>query len=253
MLKAVIFDLDDTLIDWSKQTLSWEEFTYQRSNDVFEYVNRHVAPLQDRQAFFSNLRRRAVDAWENARENLVAPHLGDVLVESLIEFGIAPEKLVKEHLLDAYDWGPFPGVVPFEDSLDVLPRLRERGLRLGLITNAFQPMRLRLRELEAYGLVELLDADCLLSAADVGYLKPHKQIFQVALDIFQFQPEEVVFVGDSYEADIVGAKGIGMRAVQRMTDRYLARGVGEPIEPDATIKSLYELEALLADWYPELG
>jgi HAD superfamily hydrolase (TIGR01509 family) len=249
MIKAILFDLDDTLLDWSGRTQSWDEFNFKHIGYVFSYVHEQLHPLEDLAAFHEVFWQRTLQQWNEAKTTLRAPHVGDLLIETCLEFGVPAERLVLDDLVDAYQWGPIPGVVPFIDVLEVLPRLRQRGLILGLVTNAFQPIRMRARELQAFGLLEYLDERCLVSAADIGYLKPHPHIFRVALQALNLTAEEVIFVGDSREADIAGAQNIGMRAVQRVNEET-TKILNAAIVPDAKITNLHQLEALLDSWYP---
>ena len=88
---------------------------------------------------------------------------------------------------------------------------------------------------------------CRTSSADVGYLWPDPAVFEHTLRALEAVPAEAVFVGDNREADIVGAQGVGMRAVLRMTN---ASAEANGIQPDAEVDLLEELLPLLDDWYP---
>jgi FMN phosphatase YigB (HAD superfamily) len=87
----------------------------------------------------------------------------------------------------------------------------------------------------------------------VGYLKPHRKIFEYALDVVGVRPDEAVFVGDNLTADIGGAQSVGMRAVWRVAetlDEAEAEIDGDEITPDGTIVTLHDLLPLLDRWYP---
>lgn len=248
MLKAILFDMDDTLIDWSTRTQDFATLNRRRISGVFQYIQHNIYPLEDEETFQECSWRNTLASWEHARQTLLAPHIGEVLVKTCIEMGIPEDQLIMEDLMEAYEWGPFPGVQPFKDALEVLPDLQAKGLKLGLVTNAYHPITMRSRELEAYGLLEYLDTACRLSAADVGYIKPHPRIFEMALEALEVSAEQTVFVGDSYEADIVGAQNVGMRAVLRT--RSIHETNETSIVPDAKIETLHELYPLLDEWYP---
>ncbi len=249
-LKAILFDFDDTLIDWRRRTQDWQAYNREHTGYVFQYLRQQGHVLEDEAAFYDATWERTLQAWNDARRTLRAPHIGDVLLDTCQQFGLPREKLVKADLVDAFRWEPFPGVEPFDDVLEVLPDLHQRGIALGLVTNAFQPMRMRNLELEAYGLSDYLHGECRISAADVGYLKPHPLIFRAALEKLNLDADQVVFVGDSREADIMGAKNIGMRTVLRLNeDNHTSNGL--PIMPDATVTTFHELYPLLDEWFPE--
>jgi HAD superfamily hydrolase (TIGR01509 family) len=94
----------------------------------------------------------------------------------------------------------------------LLESLRGRGLKLGLVSNAFDPPELLHRDLGRMGLAERLDVA--VFSSEVGRRKPDPLIFRTVLDRLGVEPDRALFVGDSLEADIAGAAGLGMRTVQ---------------------------------------
>jgi putative hydrolase of the HAD superfamily len=95
------------------------------------------------------------------------------------------------------------------------------------------------------GLAEAIDA--VASSHSVGWRKPHRAIFERALTLTGARVEDTVMVGDRTDADVLGAKRLGMRAVLRRTDNPDAtRDVG--IAPDAVIDDLTALPAVLERW-----
>lgn len=96
----------------------------------------------------------------------------------------------------------------YDDTLATLKDLENRGLILGLISNVVQDMESTYTEL---GLQPYLDFR--VTSAEVGCDKPQPEIFQAALKKAQVKPEEVIFIGDQYDIDIVGARGVGMKAL----------------------------------------
>lgn len=96
----------------------------------------------------------------------------------------------------------------FEDVADTLKLLKDIGLTLGLISNVGQDMQKTFKEL---GLQQYLDY--YVTSLEVGYDKPQPEIFQAALQKAKVNPEEVIYVGDQYELDIVGARGVGIKAI----------------------------------------
>ncbi len=248
MLKAVIFDMDDTLVDWTRRSQEWNEYERHHLELVFNYIAREVHPLRVLDEFYETIRRLSREAWLDAERGLRAPRLANVMTRALEELGVPTDRINIDACLRAYDWQPVTGVAAYPDAAEVLPLLVSHGVKMGLITNAYQPMWMRDRELEVFGLLGHF-ADCRLSAADVGYLKPHPAIFEAALDCLGVQANEAVFIGDNPETDIAGAQSVGMRAILRIGQRTppLISGL---IIPDAAINSLHELLAVLDMWFP---
>jgi putative hydrolase of the HAD superfamily len=94
----------------------------------------------------------------------------------------------------------------------LLDSLRERGLRTGLVSNAFDPGWLLHNDLERMGLAERLDAA--VFSSEIGKRKPHEAIFAAALESLGVEAERALFVGDRRFEDIRGAKEAGMTTVQ---------------------------------------
>lgn len=133
---------------------------------------------------------------------------------------------------------------PFSDNLQLLDEtrpalaaLREKGLKLGVISNTIWPGWLIEEDLEKAGIREFFD--CVVVSADVGVRKPAGKIFEAALGELSLSAEECVFVGDSIQVDVVGAQQAGMKSV--LVERDEQTGP----EPDARVKSLAELESVL--------
>lgn len=98
------------------------------------------------------------------------------------------------------------------------------------------------RTLRKFGLESYFDSIVVSDA--VGWRKPHPRIFKNFLDSLHIEPEEAVYVGDDLDADIRGARDMGITAVliQRKGDKN--KRVGGPL-PDYTVNSLLDLEELL--------
>jgi putative hydrolase of the HAD superfamily len=110
----------------------------------------------------------------------------------------------------------------------LLESLRNRGLKLAIVSNTASPEWLLRPVLERQGLVERVDAVVLSS--EVGKRKPHPAIFERALAELGVRPEEALFVGDRLDADVYGASRVGMRTVQALWFR--ADDVAVDAEPD---------------------
>lgn len=248
MLKAVLFDMDDTLLDWSGFTADWMTLERRHVSNVYEYIRAQGHTVSPFDSYMQEFHRRAADAWSSARLTMRAPHVGRVLIESAEAIGVPANRLDMRQCLEVYRWGGVPGTRLFPEVRAVLATLHARGLKIGLITNAFQPMWMRDVEMQTHDLLDYF-VDCRISAADHGFLKPHPSIFQSALTMLGVTAEESVFVGDNLEADIGGAHAVGMRAVLRLVARA-EQSSNPDVVPDASIHSLDELMPLLDEWFP---
>jgi HAD superfamily hydrolase (TIGR01549 family) len=143
---------------------------------------------------------------------------------------------IEQAFVDRSSWFVFPDVVPAVEAISAA------GIRMGMISNW------------VWGAPELLhDVDLarhfdgLAISARVGYMKPNPRIFEHALEQLGATPAASIHVGDSYAADVVGARRVGMTPV--LIDRYSgdpARVRHENEDPDLpVVTDLFELLDLL--------
>ena len=124
------------------------------------------------------------------------------------------------------------------DTPIVLTALRERGLRLGICSNAPFPPAMMRRQMETNGIAPMVDA--IVFSSEVGKRKPSPELYHAALDAIGTPAERTVFVGDRVREDYEGPRASGMRAI-------IVPAHAEDPPPDGvpTIKSLGELVSLL--------
>lgn len=95
-----------------------------------------------------------------------------------------------------------------DGARETLTTLRERGYRMGLLSNWDNRLRPLLERLELDELFEVLTISC-----EVGVEKPDQAIFAVAQQAFLVEPEALLHIGDSLRHDIEGARSMGWQAV----------------------------------------
>jgi putative hydrolase of the HAD superfamily len=106
------------------------------------------------------------------------------------------------------EWSACHHFVLYDDVPDVLRDLRARGFTIGLISNTERCLAAFQAHFALDGLFSVT-----LSSAAHGYMKPHRRIFEAALQQAGATPDEAVMVGDSLMHDIAGARQLGMRGV----------------------------------------
>ncbi|HOA72013.1 MAG TPA: HAD family hydrolase [Phycisphaerae bacterium] len=118
--------------------------------------------------------------------------------------------------------------------------------RLGIVSNYPDAPAIR-ASLQRLGLAEFFQA--VVISADVGRVKPHPLPFQTCLDSLGVAPQQALFVGDNWLADVQGAKRMGMQAVRTVQYEAPERFDPQPgdAQPDAVISHLSEILPLLGE------
>lgn len=246
-IQAIIFDIDNTLLDWSARRVGWFSDPEGHNVHLTKVARRfdpHIAQskLDELIQAFKQEQLQFID--DDLEE---APHLGKMIANCLMEVGLTSQLASPEEVLRAYDWITTPDVHPFPDVLEVLPQLQAKGYRFGIITNGYQPMWMRDQELDAYGLLKFFP-ECRFSSADVGVLKPEPDIFHMALECLGVPAQQAIYVGDNPVMDVLGAQNVKMKAVWRAPSGLDASTWSLRIKPDGVISTLHELLAILDQW-----
>jgi putative hydrolase of the HAD superfamily len=207
VLEAVLFDWGDTLMQFVYEP----ELVAAGHRAGLGALGRDSLP--DVEALTEHFRDRYEPLFwvpgtveEIEYPGLVRQLLGDFRVE--VDDDELSRFLEAEHAA----WEPARRLAAHTHAL--LETLRGRGLRLGLVSNAFDPGWLLHRDLEQMGLAERLDFS--VFSSEVGVRKPHPAIFERALEALGVEPEQSLFVGDRLYEDVRGAGELGMRTVQAL-------------------------------------
>jgi len=215
-VRAVVFDLDGTLLD---RRLSFERFV-RAQWERFGFLS-----AVDREQYVQTLIERDRDGY--------APR-DELFTGMLAQFEL-PSDLAGTLLKD-YRAGFPSSCLLFPDAAETLSSIRSSGRRLGLITNG--SVRMQSAKLACLALSPLFDT-ILISDAE-GISKPRREIFDRALERLNVTPAHAVFVGDHPEVDVAGARAAGIRAVWRRDP-----SVSRVVEADAVIEALGDLLTLL--------
>jgi putative hydrolase of the HAD superfamily len=207
MLKAVFFDWGDTLMEFAYSP----ELVSAGHHAGLAAVGRDGLPEVDA------LTERFREDYEplfwapGTIEEIEYPGLVRRL---LADFGVALDDDELGRFLEAEHEAWDPARILAAHTNPLLESLRERGLKLGLVSNAFDPGWLLHRDLERMGLEQRLDFS--VFSSEVGMRKPHPAIFERGLEALEVEPEQALFVGDRLYEDVRGAAEVGMTTVQAL-------------------------------------
>jgi HAD superfamily hydrolase (TIGR01662 family) len=127
-----------------------------------------------------------------------------------------------------------------EPTLAALQDIRERGYKLGIVSNATPTGEVMRHDLKVLGLADVVDAAAYSS--EVGYRKPDPRIYRSVTEALNVDASACLFVGDRVKEDILGSQALGMRAVLSHEFRQEEVGVARPA---AVIKRFPELVRVL--------
>ncbi|WP_088068820.1 HAD family hydrolase [Gottfriedia luciferensis] len=213
MIKAVIFDLDGTLLDRERSLKLFIKNQYKK----FIRELKHIPEQRFTERFIELDNKGYV--WK------------DKVYQQLIqEYSIS--NLTWEQLLEDYIYSFQSSCIPFKNMEYILKELKNKGIRLGMITNGFT--KFQSLNLQALGIHKYIDT--ILISEQEGIKKPQPEIFLRALEKLGVTPEESLYVGDHPENDVIGALNVGMNAVWKKDPFW-----SESNEIEYTIDDLGEL------------
>ncbi len=199
MIKAILFDLDGTLLDRDASLKVFLDKQYER---LIEWLGH--TPKQNYISRFIELDNRGY-VWKDK-----------VYQQLVMEYDIAG--LTWEELLQDYLDHFKASCVPFPNLIWTLEQLKERNFMIGVISNGkgqFQMDNIRVLGIEKY-------TDIILISEWEGVKKPDPIIFKRALAQLNVLPEESIFVGDHPEKDVQAAQRIGMKGVWKRDHHWVA-------------------------------
>jgi putative hydrolase of the HAD superfamily len=213
MIRALLFDLDETLLDRTQSLTRFVQAQYQRFYSYFHHI-----PLELFVHRFVELDAQG-SVWKDK-----------VYQQLLIEHEIT--SIGWEELLDDYVMHFAGYCMGFPYLHEMLRELKARGYVLGIVTNGRSPFQER--NIDALGIRPYFGA-VLVSEAE-GVRKPEPEIFLRAAARLGVRADEAVFVGDNPQADIAGAQRCGMKAIW-----FSPRGIGECTFADGVCGGLDEV------------
>ena len=208
MIKAIIFDLDNTLIDRQR---AFKEMLVRKFHLLFndeELINNMIEDIMKWDANGTVERIVVFKKWAE-KYNVTC---------------VSPEKLDNE-------WANESGSIAFlyDDVKDTLTHLKNK-YKLAILTNGNSASQRR--KLNTINIYDLLDYS--LVSSEYGIKKPNKEIFEYTAKQLGLKTNECVYVGDNYNIDVLGSKNSGMLPI------YVSRN-NEKHDDVTTIKEIKEL------------
>jgi putative hydrolase of the HAD superfamily len=217
MIKAVLFDLDGTLLDRDASVEQFIAIQYDRFVNNLKHITKN-----DYIARFIELDCHG-HVWKDK-----------VYQELIEEFKI--DGLNWQTLLEDYEQQFQHHCIPFLGLVEMLILLRKQGYLLGIISNGRGEFQTH--AIEGLGIQDYFDVILISEFEQIR--KPQAEIFHRAAQRLEVIYQDCVFVGDNPEADILGAKNAGMKAIWKRNSFWQ-----EAKEADEIVNELYEIPFIL--------
>lgn len=223
MIKAIVFDLDDTLY-------SEKDFVY----GAFEIVSEFIANKKNLESkFIFEQMMKTLDAHGRGK-------IFDIVCdENSIDIPI-------DDLVEVYR-NAKPKISLFVESLEILKFLKKEGYKTGIITDGIsivQWNKIKQLDIKIY-------VDNIIVTGDFGdgFSKPNTKSFIEMARLFNVKPCEIIYVGDNPNKDFIGAREIGYKTVQ-IKNKYSEYGdlqLEKKYGPDYIIYNLLDLILILQE------
>ncbi len=225
-IKAVLLDVDNTLLDFNLCAKEATEKTYEKWGMAF-HEEMFPAFLEVNQFLWEEIEKTHITKEElyQIRWKMIFEKLGIDGPDSA-EFDSAFRKYLGE------------SAIPIEGAYALLSYLSKKYI-LCISSNASYKRQVnRLTNANMIGYIKHL-----FSSEKIGHLKPAKAFFDACLiAIGDVQPHEVVVIGDSLSADIAGGIGAGMRTIWYNHDKL---AISDEIKADYVVNSLSDIHNIL--------
>lgn len=244
-VEAVIFDWGGTLTPWHEVDLPEQWRVYAREVHGIPVESPEVSEEDLAQAHDLADRILAAEeaAWRRGRETHTSASLADVLSDAGVDAAHDRHLLA----LAAYRrfWEPHthtdPQVRPLWEGL------RERGIRVGVLSNTIWSRDYHREIFERDGVLDLIDAD--LYSSELAHVKPHPEAFLAACRAVGVEPRSAVYVGDRIFEDVHGPQQVGMRAIWIPHSTIPSnQRVEVTALPDAHVHELLEILDVVDGW-----
>ncbi|MBW7455667.1 HAD family hydrolase, partial [Paenibacillus sepulcri] len=216
MIKAVLFDLDLTLLDRDASVRKFAAAQHLRLHCL-----SHI-PMDTYVSRFIELDERGY-VWKDK-----------VYQRLIVEFGIAG--MTWEELLEDYISEFHKSCIPYPNLIEMLDRLKRENYKLGLITNAVGDFQFR--NIQAIGIDPYFEA--ILISGWEGIRKPDPEIFLRALKKLGVEAGESVYIGDHPVNDVQAARNAGMKGIWKKDSQWET-----PQDVDGIISDLSEVPDLI--------
>ncbi len=199
MIKAVMFDLDDTVYDYQSCDAAAVKKLRQHSIDNFSLCAEE----------FDYFYEKAKGIVKGRLYNTGASHNRLLYFQTFLEL-ISQKPAV--HALELYDvyWNKMLEDMELYDYvLPLFGKLSQQEIRIAVLTDL--TAHIQHRKIKRLGIAEYIDV--LVTSEEAGKEKPDKKMFTLAMEKLNLFPEQIIMIGDSFQKDVKGAEAVGIHSI----------------------------------------
>ena len=238
-IKAVLFDLGETLINFGR--LNTGELFRVAARRSYAFLQRTG---QSTGGFRSCLWRNMFELWRQRIVSRITDKDFDSLA-AMKKSGLKKGFKLTDEQWEQFIWlwyEPLRERAGIEDGLsDTLDKLTGMGLKLGIVSNTFVHASSLERHLREEGLLKFFDVR--MYSYEFEFRKPDKRIFLTAADRLKLKAENILFVGDRLDTDVKGALRAGMQIALKKAYTNAGRKIPNGVIP---IKNISDLPGTLS-------
>ena len=233
--KAILLDLDDTIIDLTTATENvWrvigERFAAQAGLSISAFADA----LNHTRAWFWD------DADRHREWRMKINEARGEIVRLALQHANAAAPQIPVAVSQMGESLLFEGLQPFSGAIETLHHFRAQGIPLALLTNgASTPQR---RKINTFKLEPFFD--CILIEGEFGVGKPNERVYKHALQQLNVQPHEAWMVGDRLEWEVAAPQRVGMAGIW-VDFKRTGLPADSPIQPNHIVQSISELQQMV--------
>jgi len=238
-VEAVVFDWGGTITPWHAIELQdqWRR-----------YAAAHTAHVHEADDLARRIWAAEEAAWKAGRSAGGSARIAEILEAA----GVALDHEGHGPALAAYQEFWEPHTVTDPDVPQLWRGLRERGIKVGVLSNTIWTREYHREVFARDGVLDLVDGD--VYSSEIPWVKPHPEAFAAALAaVGVTDPGRAVYVGDRPFEDVHGAQAVGMRAVlvphsDIPLDQQVSGHGRDDVLPDAVVQRLGDLLGVVDRW-----
>lgn len=217
MIKAVVFDLDDTLIAEKDYIKSGFKVVSKKFSDRYKLNEYEV---------FKNMMMLFEQSTKNVFNRLFENFNIEYSKENILEF----IKIYREHM---------PDIQFFDDVIPTLNELKSKGYKLGIITDGYKETQNK--KIEALNCKEIFDEIIITDELGKEFWKPNEKSYKLMVEKLGIEFNEMIYIGDNVTKDFITANKLGIETIHI----FRKGGVYDGVKCDESFKAKYKVKNII--------